>query len=233
MADASLAPSWIQVRREVKPARFFPHIKIRTGGFLFSTDFVRMAKLGESSRVSVYTSSDGYRIGFRFHNDETDDSYPLQADGGNGKRPRADARVIQIRPARMSLVLAGLIRSGEHATTRFQPKKDLQGVWYIDLVPSFERTYSGPGDVLDLETGIYRYRLGETTVYVGRGQIKARIADPLRKDWAFDRIEFSMLNNAEVEAKWEGHWLEEHRKRFGILPTYNRIGGLRNGDAND
>jgi hypothetical protein len=76
---------------------------------------------------------------------------------------------------------------------------------------------------------------------MGRGVIKDRLASQERRDWDFDRVEFSIIANSDDQVRWETYWLENHQKaNSGKLPVYNRIAGAsipseiglgRNGEA--
>lgn len=226
MASQTLTPDtgWLQVRREVKPGKFIPYVKIRrTGDIYLSTDFVRTAGIVQCTRAAVYLSTDGYRIGFRFHNDEDTDSFVLAKDGGSNRSSGSDGRVLQARLVKRSAIVAAAAKAASE--TRYVPRKDVHGVWCIDVVPSFETTLDGSID--RALSGIYRYRRGDDVVYIGRGVIAERMAAPERKEWQFDVIEYSLLNDDKAEAKWEAHWLNEFQAKHHRLPIYNRIGGIK------
>lgn len=231
MADASNTNNagWTQIKRERPPLKFNPIITIRKSGDIgVNADFMRMADLEGKTRVALFFSADGRRLAFRFHSDENDrESFLLGQDGGRTDLNRKGGRVIQIHVLRkQSALYAQIAKSGPEFARRLRPVQD-GGLWVVSLAPCFETTYRPKGDLGREETGIYRYRLGGATVYIGRGKISQRIACPERQGWQFDTIEYSVLNNADAEAEWEARWLEDFRAENGRWPMYNSIGGIR------
>jgi hypothetical protein len=220
---------WTQIRRERPPLKFDPAITIRKSGDIgVNADFVRLADLESKTRAAIFFSADGRRLAFRFHSDENDEaSFLLGQDGGRTSLSRRGGRVVQINVLRKQSVLyASIAKSGPDFARRLRPVRD-GSLWVVSLVPCFETTYRPKGGLGPEETGIYRYRLGGATVYIGRGKISQRIACPERQGWQFDTIEYSVLNNADAEAEWEARWLEDFRAENGRWPMYNSIGGIR------
>lgn len=227
MADQTLAAEqeWKQVRRVYRAARFAPRVTIRRNGALaISSDFARMADIGKCTRASLYLSADGLRLGIRFHAEESDDNaFVLGHDGGAGARKDGANRLITA-PALLAQSASITALTREDARARqFEPKKDVAGRWVIDLAPCFERVLSQPGEIAVGLTGIYRYRNGNDTVYIGRGNFRDRLSAADRRGWEFDRIEYSILNDDAVERRWEAFWLDEYRRRHNRWPTYNKI----------
>jgi len=201
----------------------------RSGDIGVSADFVRYANIVENSRASIYLSRDSRKLALKFHSDEGEpDSFVLCQDGGrSNQRKRLSGRVLQVSSLRSkSLLYDKLSRLQSDSARRYRPNKQ-GGLWIVYLAPCFENTYRLRGELGGDDSGIYRYRLGGETVYIGRGQLSARFAAADRREWQFDTVEYSLLNDEAAEIQWESRWLEEFRAEHGRWPVYNRIGGLR------
>lgn len=222
-----LPSGWRQIRRETKLNGSANCIRVRRSGDLaLGSDFVRSAAVGQSTRANLYVSSCGYRIGIRFHSDDADiDSFQVSKDGGNKLRDTG-GRVIQVSSLKnQSEVLAKTLSLPERQR-EFEPRRDVNGLWVIELRPVFETRYAGrKAEIAANVSGIYRYVFGDDIVYIGRGRLLERLSSADRRDWEFDRIEYSILNNSEAEVRWESYWLDSFRSIFGRLPLYNRIAG--------
>lgn len=218
---------WHQVRRKYRVARFSPHITFRRGGYIaISADFVRMANISDCTRASLFLSKDGFRLAIQFHSNENDDDgFTLAKDGGGAKSDIYRNRVIcAVTLIKQSAVISSILREDKGAR-RYEPKKDINGRWIVNLIPCFERTLGQSDEVQAGITGIYRYRSSIDTVYIGRGNLRDRFADPARRTWDFNRIEYSVLNDDAAERRWESFWLDEYRRKNGRWPLYNQIGG--------
>lgn len=101
------------------------------------------------------------------------------------------------------------------------------GLWTINVRPSFETRVESADSIEAGLCGIYRYLAGGQVVYIGRGDIRSRAKSPERADWVIDVIEYSVVEDVIDQEKWEALWLDEHRNQYGTLPLYNRIGGKR------
>lgn len=226
MADENLAPpsDWQKVRRTHRVARFSPSITLRRNGSLaVSADFARMAAIGDCTHASLFLAPDGLRLAIHFHaNEADDDSFILARDGGNKSSPN---RLINARSLLAQSPVASALAKEGGSACRLPPRK-ADGRWIVDLAPCFERTLSQSGEIAVGATGIYRYRNGNDTVYIGRGNLRDRLSQVDRRGWEFDRIEYSALNDDAVERRWESFWLDEFRRRHNRWPTYNRIAAV-------
>lgn len=225
MADnqLTLESGWQKVRRVHRTARFAPQISIRRSGQIaVSSDFARMAAISTCSRASLFLSSDGLRLAISFHSDENDDdAFILARDGGRGTS--GQNRVINAKSlVSQSPAILALTKEDARAR-RYEPQKDNAGRWIIHLAPCFERVLIQSDQIPIGSTGIYRYRSGQETIYIGRGNLRDRLASSDRRQWEFDRVEYSILNDDVVERRWESFWLDEYRQRNNRWPVYNRI----------
>ena len=102
-------------------------------------------------------------------------------------------------------------------------------MWVIQLCPAFENKRARESaDIPGEAVGIYRYLRSDEVMYIGRGGIKQRLAAPERKDWLFDKVEFSLVENPDDQLKWEAYWLARYKEdNNGELPIYNKIGGAQ------
>lgn len=95
------------------------------------------------------------------------------------------------------------------------------------MCPAFEYTASSESDLKDLK-GIYRYKRSDgEIVYIGRGEILSRLNSLDRKEWDFDIIEYSIIEDSTEQSKWESYWLEKFKEQEGRLPFYNSVDGRR------
>lgn len=229
MADVEVASdsAWKKVRRVHRQARFAPQISIRRNGQIaISSDFARMAGISAYTHASLFLSSDGHKLAIAFHSDsKDDDAFVLARDGGANMSTAGQNRVINSKSLlSLSPSIQALINEDARAR-RFEPQKDQSGRWVINLSPCFEKVLTQSDQIPAGATGIYRYRLGKETIYIGRGNIRERLSSPDRRSWEFDRIEYSILNDDVAERRWEMFWLDEYRQRNNRWPVYNRIAG--------
>jgi len=201
-------------------------ISLRRSGVAFNAHFVRANGLDAVSRATVYVDADRRRVAFHFHSDANErDSFAMCIDGGS----RGLSRLIQTQGLMAKHRWLALAASIDDTRSRqYTAARTPEGFWAISIRPAFEvsvlRSEKGslPGDI----SGIYRYVDQSEVVYIGRGMIRNRLSAPERKEWLFDRIEYSPLSSSDEQAKWETEWLDDHRNRYGILPRYNRISGF-------
>lgn len=172
---------------------------------------------------------DSFKIGFQFHNDsKKTNSYTLTRDGGG--HPNSRGRAVQAYALMQNTSwLKDISMEPDPRLRRFEPTLDsLNSQWVISIRPSFEHHVTKGKKIPSDVSGIYRYKLGQETVYIGRGKVKSRSKDLDRENWTFDVIEYSIISNEIEQKKWESDWLNIYRELHnGELPLYNRIGGKR------
>ncbi len=216
---------WIRVRRELLHHGFSPIVTIRSNGDIAaSADFVRMANIETCTRVNIYLSADGMKVAFRFHSSNLEyDAFIFGPDGGGTNKKVG--RVIQCSAfKRQSRTISVLCKEGR-AARKFEPYLDHNRNWVINLIPCFEHIFTSRTEILPGSTGIYRYLNDKEIIYVGRGELRSRFAAVERKEWKFNIIEYSILNDDALERHWESFWLNEYRKSKGTWPFHNKIGG--------
>jgi hypothetical protein len=110
---------------------------------------------------------------------------------------------------------------------RFQPIQEGKR-WVIQLFLAFEQKRACEStDIPTDARGIYRYiREGGEVACIGRGEIRKRLKSPDRNDWDFDVIEYSVVDDPDIQVKWESYWLDRYKEEHkGELPFYNRLSG--------
>jgi hypothetical protein len=227
MAGSAMA-NWIKfIRTDGQSPDARSLVTLRPGALAFNSHFIRTNKLQEQTRVSVYCDPSRYRIGLQFHVDGSDqNSFAVTADGG---KTGGVNRAVQISSVmKQHRWLAAAARNLKPSGRRYQPVWFApDGLWIINVRPSFEIRVASADLIEAGLLGIYRYRTGEQIVYIGRGDIRGRAGSAERANWGIDSIEYSVIEDAADREKWEASWLDEHRNEFGTLPLYNRIGGTR------
>ena len=199
-----------------------PFITITPQHFRFNALFVRQAALGSSYRVTIFEDEENRRLAFEFHKDARPGSYALTSkrDAAGGLNC-SNKGVVGRRP----WLIAITKQTGKDR--RFAPKKE-GNKWVIQLCPAFEiKKARESEDLPSKHAGVYRYaRENGEIVYIGRGPIKERIRSPERKDWEFDRIEYSIVSNPDEQVKWEDYWIERFKADHnGKRPFYNMVSG--------
>ncbi len=197
-----------------------PEVRVTNNGFHFTAEAVRLADLNEMRWVSVFTDLSERRVAFKF---SADPSKPR----GHYKFSHGRKRGDDLMPG--WCVTKRIHNSepwiGKAARRYFPLDKHPDGLWSIMLAPVFERRIP-PEDVVaklgDAE-GIYRYvNDAGDVVYIGRGRIRDRYREPQRRDWPIAYIEYSVVEGVAEQEEWEAFHLDEHERKYGILPTFNK-----------
>lgn len=201
-------------------------VSLRPTGLAFNAQFVAQGRLDQYNRVSVFVDATSFKLGLKFHGDASDqDSYALCRDGGG----RGMGRMAQTQTLiREHSWIGALAKMKDTKVRRFKPEwESYDGLWVINMCPSFEVKVSHKSEIPSDATGIYRYVKGSEIVYIGRGTIRSRLASPERKEWDFDVIEYSLVSDISNQEKWEAYWLDVFVSENEKLPLYNRIGGKK------
>lgn len=194
-----------------------PFVSLRPSHVSFNRDLSRLADIKPGMRVRWFTDPDEFKVGFQFTT-QKDNTYSVsQGSSGNFTSLGELARQEWIRA----------VTQLPMSQRRFVPVlEDTEAgkMWVLRLCPSFEIKRARESDRIGTtEVGIYRYKRNGEVVYIGRGVIAERLREPQRKDWEFDLVEYSRVTNPDEQAKWEYHWLEQHKEETGSLPLYNKI----------
>jgi len=212
-----------------------PLVSIRGQQLFFNANFCEKAKIKDKVAVRVYAEEEGRKLGFEFLDQLVEGAYRLTRDGGS-TNPKIDngGRLINAAPVIKSNNWVSSVAKSKDPNLRcFEPVLDPgRRIWVINLCPSFEHKVSAVSQIPKDTMGIYRYvRNDGEIVYVGKGQIKSRANSPERKEWDFDYIEYSIVNDESMQFKWEARWLDKFVNEYGRTPFYNRIQGHSTKDS--
>ena len=202
-----------------------PKISIRKQHIGFNGTFVNEANLKKFNKVKIYIDDENFRIGFKFHNSDDPHSHALFSDNpsNNTKATSATQLIKQYGFIKKISELQNVL------DRQFEVNRDIQdkNFWVAQLCPAFEHASSSISDLKGLR-GIYRYkRSNGEVVYIGRGKILSRLNSLERKEWDFDTIEYSIIEDPEEQAKWEDYWLTKFKENEDRRPFYNKIDGKR------
>ena len=218
--------AWRTIKREDKfQGSDKPFISISSDHIAFNAMFTRIAQIGPEKRVTIHIDAENFRLGFEFHSDKRPNSFALsRARKGTGVFCAAGC----IRDYPWIISIARLPIQDRRF---YNPKKEGQ-IWAIQLCPAFEEKKARESaNIPTSAAGIYRYlRENGEIVYIGRGEIKNRLMSPERRDWDFDIVEFSIINDPDLQIKWEEHWIERFKQETGKLPFYNKVSGFTPGN---
>lgn len=220
---------WEKVRRSSSSnaGRLGPRISLRKAQVAYNAAFIRENALQKMTRVNIHADMQGRRLGFEFHTNASDpDSLGVVLDGGQRRKAStngSDARMTQAHALLRQPWLRALLAN--RTARAFIPYKE-RNLWVIDLGPSFEVEVTSPQEVPADVSGVYRYLDGDEVTYIGRGLIRQRMQDSAREVWAYDRVQFSPLNDREEEQRWEQVLLAEYEAKYGRLPRENRVRGF-------
>jgi len=201
-----------------------PHVSFYNDCFRFNSTFVKESELRKYNRVKVYVDEENYQVGFEFHNDESDSNSRTLQFGQNTASIKASEIFNKI----------GFLKKIEQQANlddrRFPVKFDkAEKLYVINLRPSFEQeeTNTNINKIPRNISGIYRYLRDDQIVYIGKGRIRDRLDSPERKNWEFDEIQYSIVNDENKCTEWETYWIDKYKKdNKGKLPIYNKIEGV-------
>lgn len=201
-----------------------PKISLRTTQIGFNAKFVQEAKLQDFARVNVYVDEENFKLGFKFHKLADPNSLALYSDN-----PSNNTKATSINQIKKYGFVRKIIEFENPLAKQFEVKRDNQDkdFWMAQLCPAFEHIASSESDLKNLK-GIYQYKREDgIVVYIGKGNILSRLNSQDRKDWDFDVIEYSVIEDPAEQSKWEGYWLDKFVEKEDKLPFYNKIGGKR------
>ena len=191
----------------------------------FSSEFVRNSKISTDFKVIIHRDNIERKLKFEFSKSYTEDCLTLFQSKDHSNLQCSAVYLYNTIDWYKSV--ANINSSKER---QFAPKK-IGTAWEISLMPSFENKVSKSDykKIGNKTTGIYRYKNSDGhIVYIGKGQIYNRLAEPQRKQWDFDIIEYSEIPDDKEQFHWEQHWIESFKKENkGKLPIYNMINGKK------
>ncbi len=213
-----MSKEWQKVRRasNVPGHSIRPLVSLRRDSLYFNSHFAKHVELGKFRYVTLYVLPSEFRLGFRFHNEKSDlDAYTLMKNS-----------TIQVeRLFSQNAWLRAVADIEDTRARRFEPVKNADGFWEIQVCPAFEVSVTDKRKIPREAAGIYRYRSEGDVVYIGRGRIRDRATARERRNWQYDTIEYSVVDDAKQQERWEAYWLQQYVDEHARLPLYNRLKG--------
>jgi hypothetical protein len=203
---------------------------INKSGISFSARFIKKEKLEAAEGVKFFLDDeDPYYLGFVFTPDSSaPNTLSLMASG----RSKGGSAGVTIKAAELinkSIVLKSIQKMPNKLDRTFEITFDKQQkIYSILLRPNFEVTvnWSDKNRIPDSFSGIYRYLDNNgQTVYIGKGNIKARALSPERTQWGVTRIQYSVIESDDKSYYWENYYLERFVSTNGAKPPFNVIMG--------
>ena len=203
---------------------------INKSGISFSASFIKKEKLEAAEGVKFFVDDeDSYYLGFVFTSDSSaPNTLSLMASG----RSKGGSAGVTIKAAELinrNIVLKSIQKMPNKLDRTFEITFDKQQkIYSILLRPNFEVTvnWSDKNRIPDSFSGIYRYLDNNgQTVYIGKGNIKARALSPERTQWGVTRIQYSVIESDDKSYYWENYYLERFVSINGAKPPFNVIMG--------
>lgn len=203
-------------------------ITLRAGGVLaFNAKFCRDRGIRPNYKVKIEVNDNNQTIHFSFISPEInneDYDFTLVKDGG-GKKGLSCVVTAKSLYNDVDWLKKFMKNDDDAIERQFIPYlRDNETV--INIMPNFENYTNEIKNVPDEVSGIYKLKDGNEVVYIGRGQIKNRIADHKNKsEYKFDQVLYSVVNDEEKEKTAERFWIEKYKEDKGVLPKYNKQAG--------
>jgi hypothetical protein len=192
----------------------------------FSAKFIRNNNLEDMEFIQFLMDDENpFWLGFRFFKDKG--PYGCLTLGGSADS--ATKRFTSTGLVNGNPLLTAIARKADPASKTFSIQFDKRNeCWFIELVPSFEKSFllKDKATIPYEAKGIYRYLgIQGELLYIGKGRVRDRLESPERKEWGIHRIEYSIIETDDEALQWEAHYISEHVQRFGVLPPMNRVKG--------
>lgn len=214
-------------------------LTVRRRQLVFSKEFMTQYKLLDCHSMKISVDEEALSLHFAFLLEPEPGCFLLGFDGGQAYSRKRSSDVEKMLPATRVVECSALIRDvGFLSTISRQSKPERQFVitkvvgkvrnFLVCLPPTFGKPISRyNAKEIDREVvGLYCYILKGKIVYIGRGNIRGRLAAPERQDWAFDEIAFVAVDGETAQIKWERYHLDKHIEINGQKPSLNRINGF-------
>jgi hypothetical protein len=203
---------------------------INKSGISFSAKFIKKEKLETAEGVKFFVDDeDPYYLGFVFTSDSSGPNTLTLMPSGRSKGGSAGVTIKASELINKSIVLKSIQKLPNKLDRTFEITFDKkQKIYSILLRPNFEITvnWSDKNKIPDSFSGIYRYLDNNgQTVYIGKGNVKARALSPERSQWGVARIQYSVIENDETSYYWENYYLERFVGLNGARPPFNVIMG--------
>jgi hypothetical protein len=206
---------WVQIQSSDRKSKV-PSLRITKNGLFFSIPFVNEAQIDIKRYVKVSFHDEHRKINFEFLKLKEKDAIKVRGT-------REDQFYISGKKLFEKDWIKATLNSGEN---QFKIEGNSK-IWSASIAPAFENNVSreNANQIPYKVSGIYRYLYKGEVVYIGKGLIKRRFAQPNRKDWEFDTIEYSEVQK-EKQHHWENFWINSFKNSNGKLPRENKIHGF-------
>lgn len=203
---------------------------INKSGISFSASFIKKEKLEAAEGVKFYADEqDPYYLGFVFTTDSSGPNTLSLMATGRSKGGSAGVTIKATELINKNIILKSIQRLPNKIDRTFEIRFDKQQkIYFILLRPNFEVTvsWSDKNRIPGSYTGIYRYLDNNgQTVYIGKGNIKARALSPERTQWGVSKIQYSVVESDEKSYYWENYYLERFVSTNGARPPFNVLMG--------
>jgi len=203
-----------------------PAIVVNSERFTYNTVLAKLVEVRKNGYVVYHIDEDQRKIAFEFSSRNSPDSYPVKSQGQKGFRSSCGELV------QRNLWVRKVAELPSPEQRRFAAIEERKNFWTIQLVPAFEhRLKRVDKSKLPSEAkGIYRYLDKDgSIVYIGKGNIKARLSESGRAEWNFDTIDYSIIEDESEQLEWESYWIDKFKEsNNGRLPYYNKVSGIQN-----
>jgi len=200
-----------------------PCITLRKKAIALNVPFMEQSGYGIGDFASVFVSKCGHHVAVKFFSEDGEDRYLLTPDGGGNARTGGKKTVNAVIATSClanhprTSILVGTING------KIVMRRD-GDMWVGNLSPTWQHKLSERKPNRD-EIGVYQYLFDGEIVYIGQGHIAERLSESSRSSWAFDEIEY-MIVDKDTAIKEEQKLIESHRAEFGKLPFYNKVSGI-------
>ncbi len=214
--------SFIKVKRKVKDyGSDQPIITLGSDRLTYNKAFALLAELDKHRYVEYFVNEKKREIGLKvFKQDSGDDCYQIESKKSGGYRSSCAELNNYLWIRKISF-------DKDSNSRKFKVSK-IDGMWVAKLRPSFEESYEREeaNNIPSDASGIYRYLFDDEVVYIGKGQILQRLREPERKEWSFNKIEYSLIGDDSEQYEWENYWINDYReKNKNLRPRYNLNSG--------
>ena len=190
------------------------------GGFRINAVFGKA--IGNQKGAQVFVDATGRKVGIKFINEATNDSFTVGSDGGGNARG-SNSKMITCSSVIKSNRILHEMSKGPKDKSRVT-FINTNGMWEATLIPIFDLD-AELNPPKDADVGVYRYLFDGAIVYIGQGNIKQRLASVDRKAWVFDKIEYFISKDSVEAVLLESLYIEDFKKEFKRLPMFNKVSG--------
>ena len=214
---------WVK-QSNMSTKEILPCITIRKMQVALNVALVKASghKIGDFAEV--YVSDCGEFVGVKFFKEDGDGRYKLTPDGGGISRCTdfSAANAILACPSVSKYPsIAPLVgtKSAKLIATLGEG-----GVWIGTVTPTwmYDTDTRKP---LPEDIGVYQYLLDGEPVYIGKGYLQKRFSSVERKEWAYDKIQYMLIDEPKA-SKQEAKLLAAFKAKEGRLPFYNKVLGM-------